>query len=393
MLESLYIGMTGLQGFSKGLRVISNNVTNLNTPGFKGSQQQFGDLFYQDVSSGGLASGTLNADYGTGVQAHAPTISFRPGEIRSSNNPLDVAIDGDGFFVVQQGDDLRYTRAGQFEFNANSTLVLRGTGQSVLGYQENGSLGTIGLDGQRIHLPKATSEVTLQGNLSATATEFSIDSVRIIDSLGGETPVRLTFRRDAAVAGSWSVTVQQGTTTLGTANVAFADGRPVAGSDAFTFTLTPASAAPMSVTIKLGANTSSFATANSTLAVASQDGHVAGSLSGLTFDERGTLQLTYSNGQRRSGPQLALALFDKVNALQPVGSNQFRASEPGAARLSRMGAEGAGTGRAGQLELSNVDLSTEFSELIVMQRGYQASSRVVSTANEMLQALFDMKGR
>lgn len=399
MFESLYVGMSGLQGYAKGLRVISNNVTNLNTPGFKGAKQQFGDLFYQNGTTSGSYSGSFYSQYGTGLNTLGTSLNFQPGEIRQTGNGLEVALDGEGFFVVDVEGEQRYTRAGQFAFDADGYLVLQSTSHRVQGFAESGVAAPVSINGLRVNRAKATTEVEISGNLSSTSTEAALEGVKILDGSGEEHVMRLVFRRQsddgsAGSAGRWTVDVIDGTTTVHTATVQFTDGRPTEASRSFSFSFTPADAAQQSVTVRLGTDMTSFASGStSSLVVSKQDGYAAGNLAQLTFSEQGILQLSYSNGQKVEGARLAVAMFDDMQGLEQLGGGLFSSRVDGAARVGRAGEEGRGKVNGGQLELSNVDLSAEFSELIVMQRGYQAASRIVSTANEMLQELFDMKGR
>ena len=392
MLDSLYVGVSGLQGFSKGLRVISNNVTNLNTPGFKGSKQQFGDLFYQ-TTPGGAGQGGM-AQYGTGLSAMGTSISFLPGEVKQTGNSLDASIDGDGFFVLRTDAGPSYTRAGQFVFDRNGVLVVRNTEHQVMGYDGNGNLGEISLNGLRFNPAKATAEIDLTGNLSSTTTDFTINNVKVVDAAGGEHLMRVVFRRATQATPAWTVEVFDGTTSVATGSVRFVDGRPVPAESSISFSYTPAGGVPMDLKLTLGSEATSFASGtSSSLAVATQDGYAAGSLTDVTFDPTGTMTLTYSNGQVTKGVHLAVARFERPDVLEAAGGNEFISTDATAARLGRAGEGGRGAIGARQLELSNVDLSVEFSDLMVMQRGYQAASKVVSTANEMLQELFDMKGR
>lgn len=395
MLDSLYVGMTGLEGFSKGLRVISNNVANLNTPGFKGSQQQFSDLFYQGGNGGTSSSNGSFPQYGTGLNALATTLNLKAGETRQTGGALDVSITGEGFLVAKNKDtgEVRYTRAGQLQFDKDGFLTTQDENQRVQGFAADGSLADVSLTGLRANPAKATANVVLQGNLSSTLTTSTLDNVKIIDAAGAEHVVKLVFKRTTAADKDWSVDVIDGTTTLTTGSVSFADGKIVAGKDTVSFSFTPTGAAAMSVTVKLGSDVTSFASGStSSLAVASQDGIAPGTLTNATFDVDGHLSLTYSNGQTVQGSQLALARFDSSESIESAGGNQFIAKDASLAHLGRANAGGLGKVTAGQLELSNVDLSVEFSDLIVMQRGYQAASRIVSTADEMLKELFDMKG-
>ena len=392
MLDSLYVGVSGLQGFSKGLRVISNNVTNLNTPGFKGAKQQFGDLFYQTVP-GGASQGSM-AQYGTGLSAMGTSISYLPGEVRQTGNALDATIDGDGFFVLKTDAGAAYTRAGQFAFDENGVLVSRNGQHQVMGYNAAGGLGELSLNGLRFNPAKPTSEVDLTGILSSVTTEHTINSVKVIDGAGAEHVLKIVFKRASEATPTWGVEVFDGTTSVGSGNIRFADGHPVPGEDSVSFSYSPTGASATNIKLTLGEEATSFASGTtSTLAATSQDGYAAGSLTNVTFDAQGVMSLTYSNGQTGKGPQLAVARFDRIEVLEASGDSLFVSKDAAAARMGRPGEGGRGAIGAGQLELSNVDLSVEFSDLMVMQRGYQAASKIVSTANEMLQELFDMKGR
>jgi len=395
MLDALYVGTTGLEGFSKGLRVISNNVANLNTPGFKGSQQQFSDLFYQGGNGGASSSNGAFPQYGTGLNALATTLDLKAGETRQTGGALDVSITGDGFLVVKNQDtgEMRYTRAGQLQFDKDGFLTTQDANQHVLGFDANGALADMSLTGLRANAAQATTKVVLQGNLSSTLTNSTLDNVKIIDAAGAEHLVKLVFRRATAADKDWSVDVIDGTTTLTTGSVSFADGKIVAGKDTVNFSFTPTGGSAMNVAVTLGSDVTSFASGStSSVAVASQDGVASGTLTNATFDVDGHLSLTYSNGQTVTGAQLALARFDSSESIESAGGNQFIAKDASLARIGRANTAGLGKITAGQLELSNVDLSVEFSDLIVMQRGYQAASRIVSTADEMLKELFDMKG-
>lgn len=398
MFDSIFIGMTGLQGFSKGLKVISNNVTNLNTPGFKASQLRFADAYYQQSGfGGGYTLGQPQMQYGTGLATLAARLNFQPGDTRQTGNGLDLAIAGDGMFVLrdkESGNEV-YSRAGQFEFDKEGNLISGATGKYVMGYMaDSGDLSRISLDGLRTSAAKATATVKLAGNLSSTATEFNIDSVKLIDAVGGEHVVRLNFKSKGSTdPGVWTVTVLDGTSSVGSGDIKFVDGQPAAGQNALSFSYTPSGGTASDVKLDFSKDVTSFAAGStSSLAVSSQDGYTAGALTGAAIASDGALSLTYSNGQTAKGARLALAVFDSNVGLTQLEGGEFIADGTQTARIGKPGDTGLGTIESGQLELSNVDLSSEFSDLIVMQRGYQASSHIVSTANDMIQALFDMKG-
>ena len=392
MFGTISIGMSGLQAFSNGLKVIGNNVANLNTPGFKASSLLFTDLSYQG-GSGFMANG-LGGQYGTGVSTLSSFINFKDGETRQTGNPLDVSVDGQGFFITKDPKDGRvtYTRAGQFEFDKDGNLVSKSTGRQVMGYAGDGTLGEISLNGLRVNPPKATTSVKFSGNLSSGSTDFTIDAVKIIDAVGGQHVVKLAFKPKAGEDGTWTVTVIDGTTETPAGEIKFAAGTIVAGSDKTSFSFAPTGVEPFDVGLDFSAQVTSFSTGGtSTLTVASSDGSPVGTLTGVSFDDKGTLTLAYSNGTTATGAELALATFDSNLGLEQVGSGDFVSPDAQRAHVGRAASDGFGKIASDQVEVSNVDLSSEFSDLIVMQRGYQASSRIVSTANEMLQELFDMR--
>jgi flagellar hook protein FlgE len=392
MLESINIGMTGLLGYSKGLRVIANNTANINTPGYKGSSLQFADMFAS--SQPGLGSGSMKIGYGVGT--NGTTINFKQGELRQTGNSLDLAVDGQGLFTVKDGQgNVHYTRAGQFEFDTDGILVSRGDGSKVMGQGADGSTGEISIAGQRMTAGKATTLAKFSGNISSTGTTATVGSVKVFDAVGGEhlLSVKLT-NTDAALAGSWSVELLEGTTTVGTGQIVFAAGKPVAGKGKVNLNYTPAGLTSIPLTLDFETDVTSFASGTtSTVAFASQDGFGPGSLSDVSFDANGVLQLKYSNGQTKTGAQLQLGRFESLEAVTPVGDGQFDATDQLAWRVGVAGTGAFGAVRSGVVEASNVDLSQEFSDLVIMQRGYQASSQVIGTANDMLQELFSMKAR
>ncbi|MCC2633398.1 MAG: flagellar hook-basal body complex protein [Ramlibacter sp.] len=391
MLDSINVGVTGLLGYQQGLRTIANNTANLNTPGYKSSTLQFTDLFYSSSSSGGRST-----QLGYGLDTAGTRLDFSQGDLRQTGNDFDLAVDGEGLFVLKDAQgQTSYTRAGQFGFDGDGVLVSRVDGSKVMGIDEAGGSVEISLDGLRVAAGKETSLVRLTGNLSSTSTEETVSPVKVFDALGQEHALSVKFTNTHATsAGSWKVEVFDGTTLVGTSQVVFVDGEPTLSSSKLAFSYTPAGGVAQPLTLDLSADVTSFASGNlSTLAMTSQDGYAPGTLSKVTFDATGTLVATYSNGQTVKGSRLALGRFESLDAVEALGGGQFR--EAGGIPWTMGGAGEAGFGplRAGMLEISNVDLSREFSSLVVMQRGYQASSQVISTANDMLQELFGMKNK
>jgi flagellar hook protein FlgE len=395
MLESIYIGMTGLDSYAKGLNVISNNVANLNTTGFKGSQLQFADLYYKD-SDAGLGSGNeQQQQVGAGVGTGGTVLNFQQGEARQTGNDLDVLIDGPGLFVLRKDGQTTYTRAGQFEFDKDGFLVDRVTGGRVTSLA-GGTLGDFSLSGLRASAPKATSSVKFSGNLSSGDQQHVITTVTVYDALGTPSTLRITFdNRNSVTPGAWDVTVlTSDSKTLGTGRIVMKDGKPVVGSDAVEITFTPQNGQEVSFKLDFSTEVTSYpAGSESTLASGKNDGYPAGSLVKASFDSDGNFVTTYSNGQTDKHGRLALAWFNQPDALEQLGNNQYVNRFGQDAHYGSPGVAEFGKVQAKALESSNVDLSQQFGEMIITQRGYQASSQVLTTANEMIQQLLDMRGK
>jgi flagellar hook protein FlgE len=391
VLDSIFIGMTGLQGYSQALRVIANNTANINTPGYKGSSLQFADMFYSNRNSG---TGQMQVGYG--LNTAGTVLKFEQGELRQTGNNLDLAIDGQGLFTLQDsGGNVHYTRAGQFTFNSDGVLVSRVDASKVMGQDANGAIGEISIAGKSSLEGAATGAVKFGGNLSSTATDQTIGLVKVIDKVGGEHLLSMKLTNNGGVTpGSWTVEVLDGVTVVGTGQIVFVNGRPELANSSVSVTYTPAGLQGIPLTLDFGTDVTSFASGNlSTLAVTSQDGYLPGALTGVSFDTIGTLVMAYSNGQTVKGPRLSLGRFDTLDAVAASGNNQFDATDSLAWHTGMAAEGGFGSVRSGMVELSNVDLSQEFSDLVIMQRGYQAASQVISTANDMLQELFQMKSK
>ncbi|HYD61590.1 MAG TPA: flagellar hook-basal body complex protein [Noviherbaspirillum sp.] len=397
MLDTIFIGMSGLTGYSKGLRVIGNNLTNVNTPGFKGSQLQFADLFYQgsaNTAGSGQAGG--RAQLGMGLNTLATTINFKAGDLRQTGGGLDLAINGEGFFVLNDDGKSRYTRAGQFQFDNDGFLVSTVNGLRVSGLDENGKLTDISLTGLQSNPPKATTTVKFNGNISSNAASDAVlNGIKVIDPAGGEHLIKMTFKNNSATTmGNWTVTISDDTGTLGTGTIQFSNGKPDGNASKIAFNYAPTGIKPFSVMLDFSSDVTSFAAGNtSTIAVKSQDGVPAGAMTDVAFDAQGALVVTYSNGQTANGTRLALARFNSTEDIVALGGNEFGSTNDAAVHLGYAKTNSFGSLSSGVVEGANVDLAEEFSNLIVMQRGYQAASHVISTANELIEQLYEMKGR
>lgn len=391
MLDSIHVAMTGLKGYSQGLRVIANNTANLNTPGFKGSTLQFADMFYSN-GGGGLA--TMQVGYG--LNTAGTVLNFQQGQLSQTGNSLDLALDGQGLFTLKDAEgNLHYTRAGQFMFDSDGVLVSRIDGNKVMARDASGSLVEITLANTDMTAGKASTTVNFSGNLSNSASSHTVNGVTVYDAVGGQHQLTLQFTNNRAVTpGQWNVQVLDGTTVVGGGQIAFNNGMIDPANSKISVTFSPAGVASVPLTFDFSQNVTSFASGNlSTLAFSKQDGYGAGSLTGVSFDAAGALVMAYSNGQTVKGTRLALSRFTSLDGVAASGNNEFDATNPLAWRNGQAGEDGFGAIRSGAIELSNVDLSREFSDLVIMQRGYQASSQVISTANEMLQELFQMKSK
>lgn len=390
MLDSINVGTSGLLGYAKGLRVIANNTANLNTPGYKAATLQFADLFY--AASQGTGGGS--ARLGNGLATGNTQLDFRQGDLRQTGNDLDLGVDGEGLFVLRTKDGAtRYTRAGQFAFSQDGLLVNRTDGSSVMGVDANGQATEVRLAGLRAAAGKATTAARFTGNLSSTMTEHTVSAVKVYDAIGGEHNLSLKFTSSGVATGNWNVEVLDGAASIYTGQLVFTDGRPAEGSK-LQFDYQPAGRDAQKLTLDFSSDVTSFASGNlSTLAMTSQDGLPPGTLTKVGFDAAGTLVASYSNGDTVKGVRLQLARFRTLDAVQAEGGNQFVEANGLTWETGAAGDGAFGALRAGVVEMSNVDLSREFSDLVVMQRGYQASSQVLATANDMLQELFRMKAK
>lgn len=388
MIDSIFIAQSGLGGHEKGLKTLSNNVANMNTPGFKSSQAQFADVF---LSSGGDPAGNGSDGGGGGVQSLPATLNFGAGEIRATGRDLDAALDGPGFFVLRDdyGRDV-YTKAGRFEFDADGKLVTVDKGYAVMsltgGRLQNLEQGSLSMDPF-----VATTQVTLGSNLSVGDTEHTITDVKVYDAQGGLHTWTLKFTPVGTTEpGAWNVVVSEGGTTLTTGKLKFSGSLPDPLNSSFVVTLTANGRASF-VDVRLSPSASSYSGGESSLAVEKTDGRAAGTITKFGFDDTGTLVVTYSNGQTRKGGQLALAEIGDMDKLEQVSGALFRYNGSNPVNLTVAGTR---TKLAtASLELSNVDLTDQLSSLILVQRGYQASSQVLSTASEMIQDLYEMKSR
>lgn len=405
ILTSMFTAVSGLHTYGNALSVIGNNIANAGTVGFKSSRSIFADIVSASLA-GLVGSGRV----GLGVYLNEVQGDFQQGAITTTGNTLDLAIDGDGFFHVRNANGASfYTRAGQFGVDALGQIV--DSNQNLLqGYQANatgiitGSLGNITL-GNTTSPPQATSTATVLANLDATAavpaTAFSVTdptsynfstSITIYDSLGSPHGLRFYFVK-TATANTWNFYQQLdgGAATAGTDLVFNSSGALTSGgSQNLSLTIGGGAVTPQAVTVNFSGMTQHGSP--SALLDQFQNGYGAGSLEKISVDSQGQIVAQFTNGQTRVLAQIVLSRFMNTQGLVRVGDNLFaESSDSGAPLTGASNTNGLGRVVSGALEQSNVDLGKEFVDMIIMQRAFQANSRAITTSDEMLQELVNLK--
>ncbi len=387
MFGAIYIGLSGLNAYSKGLQQVSNNVSNLNTTGFKGSTVSFHNL-YATPDRGGMSLTGQGGSDGYGVAVDDGTLNFKQGELRSTDRDLDLSVDGNGFMVLLDGDRMLYARTGSFEVDPAGYIVLNGTNYQLATLDANGRAVSLSVDARRTSAPKATTAVTFADNLSSTASSYTVSDIRVFDASGAAHVWKAGFAKGSD---GWSVTVTDDKgATVGTQTLKFNAGIIDPATARLDFT---DAASGLTVQFDFSSGVTSFSGGEvSTLRAAKVDGYAAGTITGIAADGAGKLQLSYSNGQKVDGGAIALADFRDPTRLEQR-DGLFVEREPGQSMLLASDDPRVGQVRSKRLEASNVDLSQQFGDLILIQRGFQASSQIVSVSNDMIQQLFGIRGQ
>ncbi|MBP0726234.1 flagellar hook protein FlgE [Bacillus sp. RG28] len=410
MLRSMYSGIGGMKNFQTKLDVIGNNIANVNTYGFKKGRVTFKDIASQTISGASSAQanrgGTNAKQIGLGSALGTIDTIMTNSSLQTTGRPLDLGIDGDGFLIVKNGNQQLYTRAGNLDIDSVGNLV-NGDGLKVQGYgmNANGTPNTSKLVNLTINKnatvpPSQTSFVKYAGNLDSNAVVGATASMdfNIKDSLGNDVPITAKFTKDAAT-NSWTVnyttTSPNFTITANTGNITFNNNGTLNTAPVNTITLT-ANAGYGGIVQPIAPASLDYSgisqnAAPSSLSVADKDGYSAGSLSSYTIGQSGEISGVFSNGQVKTLGQLALATFSNPGGLIKAGSNTFQDSNnSGIANVSTPG-NSRGVINSGSLEMSNVDLSEEFTDMIVAQRGFQANSRIITTSDQILEELVNLK--
>ncbi|MGA9643588.1 MAG: flagellar hook protein FlgE [Terriglobales bacterium] len=424
-MPSFSVPLSGLNASSTALSTIANNLANLNTIGYKDQQVQFADLYYQSIGSDGAGD---PIQQGAGVEVSSQPSDFTQGDVTATGLATDVAINGNGFFVVQENGVQSYTRAGNFEVGTNN-LLETANGQEVVGYQAvkgaidtSGGLTSLELGAGTTSPASVTANLQMTTNLDATAavgTVYSAPAATIYDSLGASHQVTITYTKTDTNTWSYQVSIPAGdlnpvngvaqTGILSTGTLTF-DGNGNLASD--TIGSGTANTPPVDITgIQItgfadGASDQSFnwnvlngttpvitqlASADSTASI-QQDGTSSGTLENFSIGSDGTITGAFSNGTTAILGQIALASFADEQGLSRNGNNDFSTTlASGQATIGAPTTGGLGSISGGALEQSNVDIATEFANLIVAQRSYEANARVVTTFDQVAQDTINLK--
>ena len=418
-------GLSGLNASSKNLDVIGHNIANANTTGFKSSRAEFADLVASSMGAGG------GANYGIGVEVAAVAQQFSQGNVTVTGNNLDVAINGNGFFKVQQADgSAAYTRAGNFKLDKTGDLVTNG-GAQVMGFRVDPATGLSTSEAQPLSFPtgapiqaKQTESIKATLNLDARAKDSAGDatatppvpatprstygtSINVYDTQGVATPVNLYFMKTAN-PNEWAVynqlddpTAVPPVTAISLGTIAFDENGKIDPATAtLTLTVSPTAnpnagtAAPAVANFPVDIDMSGATQFGSKFAVAdlSQDGYASGDLTSINISNDGMVMASYSNGVTRAEAQVALANFRNPQGLLAVGGNNWvESNDSGPAVLGKPGDGNFGALRSGALEDSNVDLTAELVNMMTAQRAYQANAQTIKTQDQVMSTLVNLR--
>ena len=417
-------GLSGLNASSKNLDVIGHNIANANTTGFKASRAEFAEMVAASMGGGGN-------NYGIGVEVAAVAQQFSQGNVNVTGNNLDVAINGNGFFKVQQADgSAAYTRAGNFKLDKTGDLVTNG-GAQVMGFRVDPATGLSTSEAQPLSFPtgapiqaKQTESIKATLNLDARAKDSAGDatatppvpatprstygtSINVYDTQGVATPVNLYFMKTAN-PNEWAVynqlddpTAVPPVTAISLGTIAFDENGKIDPATAtLTLTVSPTAnpnagtAAPAVANFPVDIDMSGATQFGSKFAVAdlSQDGYASGDLTSINISNDGMVMASYSNGVTRSEAQVALANFRNPQGLLAVGGNNWVESfDSGPAVLGKPGDGNFGALRSGALEDSNVDLTAELVNMMTAQRAYQANAQTIKTQDQVMSTLVNLR--
>jgi flagellar hook protein FlgE len=408
MIRSLRIGVTGLKSHQTRMDVVGNNIANVNTIGFKRSRTTFNELLGQQLLGSSRTAGgrSINASFiGFGAGTGSIDQTWSQGALESTGILTDLALTGDGFFLARnsQGRQL-LTRAGNFYMADDGAFVTR-QNYNVQGYSidtdgqvDTRQLQDVKIDWTAQSAPQYTENVEASGNLSAAAAvgdEVTL-STFLYDEQGSTHSALITLTKTGANAWDYAISYNGTATTppFATVNGALTfdvNGQLTAPPPTIALTW-DAAYVTGSPAVNIDLSSLTQYASSSTAVVRDQDGRGPGQLAGYAIDPTGILSLNFTNGESMALYQLALGSVNNPNALENLGNNFYGVTnDSGELLVGRSGNEFSSEIATGQLEMSNVDLATEFTDMIVAQRGYQASARVITTSDELLQEVVSLK--
>jgi flagellar hook protein FlgE len=405
-MESMYIGVSGMQAHQKAVSVIGNNVANLNTVAFKAGRVSFQEELVSTMRVGS-AQGTNPMQVGGGVSISSIDTVMTPGVLRPTNRTLDLAIVGGGFFVVDDGTNQRFTRAGVFQMDDDNRIVLAGNGMRAVGWSADiftGAMDSTIAPTNDLRIPLgtlyavSTANASFAGNLNASAAigATSTASVEAYDSLGTAHRIDVEFEKTAAATWSWTASSPDGIIVAapGTGTLSFdSHGNVTSATSDGTINLALTTPNGADATLSFAVDFSAVSQLDGEFSVqtTSQDGLPMGTLDSFSIDNEGQILGTFSSGASRLLGQLALANFTNPAGLQREGNNLWSISPNSGSAVVTPAGSSASSLRSGYLEQSNVDLTSEFTELIIAQRGFQANSRSITTSDDLMQEVLQIK--
>lgn len=405
MLRSMFTSISSLNLHQSYLDVVANNLANANTTGFKSSRVHFQDQFSQLLSPGASPStnvgGTNPMQIGLGVQLGSISPLFTQGTLQSTGRNFDMAVQGDGFFIYGQNVDRCYSRDGALNLDSKGALVNMSTGSKVQGWAVDATgkvdntqpISDITIETDRT-VARATKNAILGGNISTSAVAATPIPVTmgVYDSLGKLHNVTITFTRSGDNTFAWDIAGDPAT-FLGSGTVTFSNSGQYVSNTVTAPVSVPGSTGAAAIGLTLDMSKLTMLTGDTSVAVTSQDGLPTGSVSDVyVMPDTGSIFLVYSNGMREQVAQLALARFSNPNGLIQSGSTSFKQGlNSGEPEIGTANSGGRGAIASQYLEASNVDMAQEFTHMILAQRGFQASSRVITTSDEILQELVNLK--
>ncbi len=407
MMRSMFSGVSGLRSHQTMMDVVGNNIANVNTAGFKASQVTFSESLSQILRGASGASGdragTNAAQIGLGVKVGQIDSVFTQGASQVTGRNTDLAVQGEGFFVVEAAGERSYTRLGSFLFDSAGTLTTA-SGAAVQGWvaaadgsvDANAAIEDIQIPLGLVIDPIRTTQVAIGGSLSSDAAvgQISRTSIEIFDSLGSSHEATFIFTKSNV--NEWTATVEVGGVAGGVtpATLTFdTAGQLTSGTTLSVTGFTPPGADPIAFDVDLASSLPVVQFGGeSTMEAKAKDGQAIGYLIGYSVSDDGLIEGQFSNGQNKALGQVATATFANPGGLVRESDSTFRSSvNSGEPLVGIAGTGNRGLLSSGTLEMSNVDLAREFTNLIVAQRGFQANSRVITTTDELLSDLVNIK--